>query len=318
MTNIKFVELRKFAYIITAVILLLGVAFYFINGGFNLDIQFRGGTEMQYQVKNNDFDIPKAEDLIGKALAKNVTVQQSSNILADNKQVNFMIVRVSSEGTLSQDELTKVKDIVENQANGFQYETGTVVNITNIQPSIGRELLTNGLKAVLIALLLIILYIAFRFRQISGWSAGLISTFTILVDALIVLAFYSIFQIKFNESVIAAVLTTIGYSINDKVIVFDRVRENSVGKRKMPYKDIVNLSTNQTLNRTINTSLTSLISILTVLAASIYFNIPPITNFAVPMSIGIAFGCLSSSFVAAPMLAMHKDRQANAKLSVSK
>lgn len=317
MLNIKFVELRKYSYIIVAIILIVGTVFYFINGGFNLDIQFQGGSELQFQVNNEDIDVTKAEELIGSALGKNVTVQESSSILSDSQKVNIMVVRVSSEGTLTPDEVTKVRSVVENAANGFGYQTGTVVNITNIQPSIGQELLANGLKAIVIALLLTILYIAFRFRQVSGWSAGLISTFAIILDALILLAFYAVFKIKFNESVIAAVLTTMGYSINDKVIVFDRIRENSFGKRKIPYRELVNTSTNQTLSRTINTAIAALISILTVLAASIYFNIPAITNFAAPMAVGTVFGCLSSSFIAAPMFAMHKERQANAKTSVS-
>jgi len=189
--------------------------------------------------------------------------------------------------------------------NGFVLKVEP--EITNISPSIGAETMGKGIMAVFFALILIIIYIAFRFKAISGWSAGVIASIAILSDALLMISVYLIFRISLNESFIAGVLTVIGYSINDKIIIYDRIRENSTGRKKGTHSEIVNLSIYQTLTRSINTALTAIMSLTVVFVLSLLYQINTVAQFAFPMIIGVAFGCLSSIFIAGPMLGAYKE-----------
>ena len=301
----NFVKNRKFAYIFACAVVALGIIFYFVNG-VNLSITFTGGTELSYAVEQQVEDTNVIKDEIKSALNKTADVVTASSIGADNEKQESIVVRVGSAEALSPEESKKVDDIVAKYAT-VQMDKSEKLSI---DANIGSEALRNALLAIVFALALIILYIAIRFKQISGWSAGLITTLTIAFDAFVVLAFYVIFKIEINESFIAAILTIIGYSINDKIVIFDRIRENSLGRKKVPFEEIVEGSIKQSLTRTINTSITSLISVVVVLIASLYFNIPAITEFALPMCIGLVFGCASSMFIAAPMFAAYKSKHA--------
>jgi len=307
-----FVEKRRIAYIVVGVILLAGIISYFAHG-FKLDIQFQGGTEIKYTMKDANFNTEKAQSVISEAINKSVSVVSSKNF---EGTMNYMVVRVASEQTLTAPEILKVQTELNN--------AGFIVNvdpqITNINPSIGAEIMRNGILAVFFALLLIIIYIAFRFKAISGWSAGVIASIAILSDALLMISVYLIFSISLNESFIAGVLTVIGYSINDKIIIYDRIRENSTGRKKGSNVEIVNLSIFQTLTRSINTALTAIMSLAVVFILSTMFQISSVAQFAFPMIIGVAFGCLSSIFIAGPMLGAYKEANAknNARGTTSK
>lgn len=294
-----FVEKRKIAYLIVAVILLAGIVSYFVHG-FKLDIQFQGGTEIKYTMTDGTFNTENAQKVITDAIGKTSTILSSKNF---EGTINYMVVRVSSGQTLSTDEILKVQQAL--VKNNFKLVGEP--SITNISPSIGAEIMRNGIMAVFIALLLIIIYIAIRFKAISGWSAGVIASIAILSDAMLMISVYLIFQISLNESFIAGVLTVIGYSINDKIIIYDRIRENSTGRKKGSHSEIVNLSIYQTLTRSINTALTAMMSLAVVFILSSIYQINTVAQFAFPMIIGVAFGCLSSIFIAGPMLGAYKE-----------
>jgi len=298
-----FVEKRKIAFIVVGVILLAGIISYFVHGGFNLDIQFQGGTEIKYTMTSKDFDTEKAQTLISETIKKTATVVSSNNF---DKSVYYMVVRVSSDNTLDLGELQKVQKVLADNKYPLQGEKTT----STIDPSIGGEYMRNGLFAIFFALLLIIIYIAIRFKAISGWSAGIIATIAILSDALLMVSVYLVFNIALNESFIAGVLTVIGYSINDKIIIYDRIRENSTGRKKGSYTEIVNLSIWQTLTRSINTALTAIMSLVVVFVLATMFQISSVAQFAFPMIIGVAFGCLSSIFIAGPVLGAYKEANA--------
>jgi len=294
-----FVEKRKIAYLVVAAILLIAIVSFFIHG-FNLDIQFQGGTELKYTMVDKDFNTEKAQKLISDELKKIANVISSNDFA---KEVYYLDVRVASSQTLTAEEINKVTDIL--TKNGYKLTGQKDVN--SINPSIGAEYMGKGLLAVLIALILIIIYIGIRFKAISGWSAGVIATIAILSDALLMISIYLIFNIALNESFIAGVLTVIGYSINDKIIIYDRIRENSLGRRKGTHTEIVNLSIYQTLTRSIYTALTAIMSLAVVFILATMFQISSVAQFAFPMIIGVAFGCLSSIFIAAPMLGAYKE-----------
>ncbi|MEI6132218.1 MAG: protein translocase subunit SecF [Bacillota bacterium] len=300
-----FVEKRKISYLVVAAILLFGLISYFIHGGFNLDIQFQGGTEIKYSVTTKDFNSEKAQSLISEKIKKTVTVLSSEN----SAKENFLVIRVSSSLKLTNEEVIAIDKLLKDNKYPVQ---GTASQI-NISANIGAEYMRNGIFAIFGALALIIVYIAIRFKAISGWSAGIIATIAILSDALLMISVYLIFNIALNESFIAGVLTVIGYSINDKIIIYDRIRENSSGRKKGSNIEIVNLSIYQTLTRSINTALTAIMSLAVVFVLATMFQISSVAQFAFPMIIGVAFGCLSSIFIAGPALGAYKE--SNAKLA---
>ena len=167
----------------------------------------------------------------------------------------------------------------------------------------------NGIKAVLIAFFLIILYVWYRFKVMSGLSAGVFAVVGVLHDIFIMISVYLIFQLPVNESFIAAILTVVGYSMNDTIIIYDRIRENSRMLKKVPLPELVNQSIMQTLNRSINTVVTSLIAITTVFVFAKIYGIGSIAEFSFPLIIGMAAGCYSSIFIASPLYVMWKESQ---------
>jgi preprotein translocase subunit SecF len=164
--------------------------------------------------------------------------------------------------------------------------------------------------AAFIASILIILYIWWRFKAVSGLSAGVSGVIALFHDALVMLAVYTIFNIPLNESFIAAVLTILGYSMNDTVIIFDRIRENNRLLRKVPIPELVNKSIMQTLNRTINTSVTVMMSVIIVYGFAFYYGIESVKEFTFPLMIGLLSGTYSSIFIACPLFVMWKERSA--------
>jgi preprotein translocase subunit SecF len=209
--------------------------------------------------------------------------------------------------TLTVEEQNKIMEVV---GKDFGIKKDSQPEIRNVDPFIGKELRNNALKAALVAALLIIVYVGIRFRVMSGISAGVMGVLALFHDVLLMLAVYTVFDIPMNESFIAAVLTILGYSMNDTIIIYDRIRENSSMLRKMPIAELVNRSIIQTLNRSINTVLTVLISILTIYIFAYVNKIHSVTEFTFPLLVGIASGCYSSIFIASPFYVMWKEHKA--------
>jgi len=164
-----------------------------------------------------------------------------------------------------------------------------------IGPTVGKELSTQAIIAVLLAFAGIMVYVSFRFE----WKFGLAALVALFHDTAMMVATYAVFQIPVNSTFIAALLTIIGYSINDTIVIFDRIRENLKHEhgRKTDYDKLVNESVTQTLARSINTSITTLLTIL----ALYFLGVPAIKEFAFPMIVGIVSGCYSTIFIASPV-----------------
>lgn len=309
---------RYYFFGLSILFILFGIFMYFQNGGFNYDIQFAGGTVMQFQMKNGNFDPAAAEKLLKENFNKTLTAIKSETVLAsirnEEKKLTFLVVNVASDGAMNLEEQNKVKELI--NAN-FNVEPGTQPQTTLVDPSIGREMKQNSLMAVIISSILIILYIWWRFNIMSGLSAGLTAIAGLLHDVAVMVSVYTIFNIPLNESFIAAVLTIMGYSMNDTVIIYDRIRENSNLLKRVPVLELVNRSVIQTLSRSINTVVTVLICVTTVYVFASIKNIPSIKQFALPLIIGVASGCYSSIFVASPLYGMWKKRSQK-RLAASK
>lgn len=173
----------------------------------------------------------------------------------------------------------------------------------SVSASMGKETLIKSLIAVLIAVGLMLIYIAIRFRKIGGWRAGFCAVVSLLISLSFVFATFVIMGSSLSENFIAVMLTILGYAINNTIIIYDRVRENKakLGRGRIDYTKLVNDSMNETLTRTINTTITTSIAIGTVAVMSIVFNIESIISFAFPMLVGIIAGTLSTLYVSGPL-----------------
>ena len=284
---------RKIFFIISSAILLLTVVFSFVFG-VKLDIEFVGGSMATYSYTGN-VDVDQARAVTEETLGMQVSIQQSQDIATGKEN---LVISVNSTESLTKDEQAAMTDALKRE---FSENEFNLEQINNVDPVIGREFLLKYLLAVGVASLLMIIYIAFRFRKIGGWSAGVMAVLALLHDAVVIYAVFVIFQIPLNNNFIAAVLTILGYSINATIVVYDRVRENQrLMGSKVPVAELVNTSVNQSLSRSINTTVATIIALVSACVLALIFNVNTILTFAFPLIIGMISGvysslCISSS-----------------------
>ena len=278
--QLSFIKHRKIFYIISICIIVLGIGTGFIRG-FNFGIDFTGGTMMQIDMGK---EVSVAE--IDKVLKANGIHDADIVHAGDaNKEV---IIRTTQ--SLDTDAREKVLSGVFKE---FNLTEDSVLTIEQFGPSIGEMLKTNAFKAVIIAGIGMLLYIIIRFE----WKFGVSAIIAVIHDVLIMLAFFGLFNIPINSPFIAAVLTLVGYSINDTIVVFDRIRENLNFMKKSKLEELIDTSINQTLVRSIMTSLTTILAImpLYILGGQ------TIREFTLPLIVGITAGTTSSIFIASPI-----------------
>ncbi|MDR1440239.1 MAG: protein translocase subunit SecF [Clostridiales bacterium] len=276
--------------------LLAGIVGGIANGGLNFDIQFEGGTLLELAVQGGDIPTGEVEayvqDTFGKAVSAQIQTLYDPD--APEEQAAHLIIKASKSETMGEDEITQ---LVAGLSERYGIAEDQSINIQTVEPYIGAEMLRRGILAVIIATVLILLYVWIRFSVMSGLSAALCATMGLLHDALIMLAVYALFGIRINDSFIAAILTILGYSINDTIVIYDRIRENSRGQRKLAYTDLVNTSLNQTLTRSLNTTITTVICVVTVYVFATIYNITSLQDFCLPLIIGMVAGVYSTLFI---------------------
>ena len=314
--HIDYYSKRFIFFGVSAVLLLIGLIGGFVNGGLNFDIQFEGGTHMEIPMTTSDIDTGDVINFVAREFGKAVTaqVQQIYSPDAPDNRAAHLIVKASKSETLNNDQISALQDYL-NEKYGVAEDK--IVNIQTVEPYIGAEMLQKGLLAVFIASALILLYVWIRFSVMSGLSAAICATIALIHDALIVLAVYAVFRIPINESFIAAVLTIIGYSINDTIIVYDRIRENAKSNKKLPHVDLINNSLNQTLKRSLNTVITTLICVVTVYIFAVIYDISSLQEFCLPLMIGLVAGVYSTLFIATQLWAMWQIGLTNRRLATA-
>lgn len=274
-----------FAFSLT--IILIGVIFWFMKGP-NLDIDFKGGSVMNVNLHTNQFNI---EDIRSVVIEK--TGEQVPTVLVAG--INNDAVSIRTSKALTPDESKNLFTALKDKYNLPETDPESV---DTIAPVISSELRNRGLWAVGISSLLILLYVAIMFRKMGGWAAGSTAIIALIHDILILLSVYVIAQIPMNTAFIAAALTILGYSMNDTIIVYDRIRENEKLLKKVSVAELVNKSIIQTLTRTIYTVLTVLITVTTLYIFGAAYNVEAIKEFTLPLLIGIVSGSYSSIFIA--------------------
>jgi len=270
---------------------------------------------MQIQMNDDSFDVGRAEDIVYQTINKETIAQKSQTIDANDagKKIDLLVLNIANkEDTLNGDERSKVIEALRKE---FNIKPDAEISINSVEPFIGKEILRNGINAIVWTTVLIILYVWIRFKAISGLSAGVMAVVALFHDVAMVLITYIIFKIPLNESFIASVLTILGYSINDTIVIYDRIRENTRTMRKMPIGQLVNMSILQSLSRSINTSVCVFLSVATLVVFSSIYNIPSIRDFAFPLMVGVVSGCYSTIFIAGPLWVMWKESQEKKKVA---
>lgn len=310
---VHFTKFSKVFFGISLGIILIGIICNFVFGT-QLDIQFRGGSYIKYSYVGN-VDTDKLKDVIQTNTKQEVTMSISSDILSNSKKGDAYTIRVEFAGTkaISTNEQKKLTQTVQ---KAFPDNNFKVLEASAIESSMGSKFLLKCLTAVAIASVLMVLYVTIRFRKIGGLSAGVMALVALFHDVAMIYFMYIIFQMPIDSNFIAVVLMILGYSLNDTIVIYDRVREerrNFGAKEDIGY--VFDYSATKVLRRTIFTSLTTLMAIGTVLVVSMIFNISSVTSFALPMMIGVISGCYSSVCIAGPLWVMWQRHKKKAKAS---
>lgn len=297
----SFYKHRKWFFALSIILLLIGTLTA-VFAGIELDIQFKGGSILKYNYEGS-VDLQTAENAISEAIGKNVSCQETTT-LVDNQ--TSLVINVAGNEALSPDNQLKMEEALK---TAFPDLTFTLQSATLVDPFIGREMLINGMWAILIASVLIVAYVWFSFRSMSGPSAGVMALVALFHDVILVFFVFVVLRIPLNESLIAVVLSILGFSINDTIVVYDRIRENErIYKGSMTLPDLVDLSIQQSLTRSINTSLCTFGAVTIAYIFAVMYGIESIQEFALPMMIGLISGSYSTICLAGPLWVMWKTR----------
>jgi len=318
-TRIKFMSLYKTTFTLSAIVAVLFLVSIFFVRGLSKSIDFTGGRNYVITL-NKKVHVEDVRKILGNAfvntIGENAGKQATTTVIALGTEGNTIRVstnyNIESNDPAEDDHAETVlynalkKGGFVSQANVDSFknpdirEGGSIISSSKVGPSVAKDITHGAIRSVALALIFIFVYILLRFRNL-GFSVG--SVVALALDTLIVIGFYSVcygwigFSLEIDQTFIGAILTVIGYSINDKVVVFDRIRENMRLHPKMDYQTLFNDSINQTLARTINTSFSTLIVLLSIFI----LGGDSIRSFAFAMILGVFFGTLSSIFIASPV-----------------
>ncbi|MBY0264038.1 MAG: protein translocase subunit SecF [Holosporales bacterium] len=310
-TKIPFLSWRYFSFSLSAIA--MGITFLFLGlKGLNYGVDFKGGVSVEVRVEG-PVDLALMRTKLLSVLQADLSIQEFGSpqdllIRVEQTETQTQTSKAPKNGHKDADEVeTSGAQILLNKiqqalGQGVEYR-----RVETIGPKIGRELVRNGLIAVFWSLVAMFVYIWCRFE----WRFGIAAFGALIQDCIWVLGLFTVFRMEFNETAIVAFLITASYSINDTVVIFDRIRENRQKYKKMPFGEMVNLSINETLSRTILTSCTTLLA----LAVLYFLGGPIIASFSFPIFVGIVVGTYSSIFIAPPLLLLFQKRGSSSVLA---
>ena len=282
--NYDIISKRKFGMILSGILILIGLFSIVLHNGLRLGIDFQGGTLMQLQFEERVeiADLRSAMEQVGFG---------SAEIQRFGTPEEVLIRVLALQGEEGRKASEQIRTAISEQIPGNPFE---VRRMEQVGPEIGSELRGQAVLAILSALLGIVLYISIRFE----FKFAIASIIALVHDILITLGIFSVLNLEIGLSIIAAFLTIVGYSLNDTIVVFDRVRENLKAMRREAYDSLVNMSINQSLSRTVVTSVTTFLVVLVLYLGGGEV----IRNFAFALIIGVVIGTYSSIFVASPVI----------------
>jgi len=291
LNSFKIIEKTKIWFTISIIITIIGIGFL-ATKGLNYGIDFKGGTLITLNM-NQQFDKEDINEIIDKYAKE----KYSTKVANEGKEIQIIV----QEGVLDEEKTNALIDEIKAK---YSLDDTALIGKESIGATVGNELKNKAALALGVASIAMLIYITARF-EFSYAAAAIIA---LLHDVFITISFYAIFGIQVNTPFIAAVLTIVGYSINDTIVIFDRIRENVKKNRRMSSKEVANISITETMTRSINTSLTTLITIVAV-----YIFVPSIREFSLPLIVGIACGAYSSIFIASPLWVIIKNAKQKKK-----
>ncbi|MBQ1388868.1 MAG: protein translocase subunit SecF [Clostridia bacterium] len=301
---------RKIFFGISIGIIVIGIICNIIFG-VSLDIQFSGGSMISYSY-NGSADENEMKSIIQeKTPDDKVTFTVAKSIASNNADGDGYTLTVQFSGTDTVD--TQVQsDILQSLQEKFPDNNFETSEFTSVDATMGLKFFVKCIVAVAIACALMVVYVTIRFKRIGGVSAGMFGLVALFHDMVMVYVVFVIFRMPIDSNFIAVILMILGYSLNDTIVMYDRIREN---KAKMGPKasiiDVYNLSMTQCIKRTVMTSITTLAAITSVYVVCIVYNITSIQSFALPMIIGLISGCYSSICIATPLWVIWQLRKKN-------
>ena len=291
-TKIDFVGLRYIAFAIDGLLLVISIVAIAWQG-FNLGIDFTGGVLMTVK-SQHAVDIGPLREEVNTLGFGETQLQFIGGGECDTPANSCVLIRVQPRQVKAGGDQNAAEQAVVEAIKGKLGKDFTVRNTSVVGPKVSQELFHDGVIATLLAIAMIAIYVAVRFE----WQYGVGAAFATGHDVLVTAGLFSVFHLDFSLTAVAALLTLAGYSINDTVVVFDRIRENRRKYKRMGLKDMINLSTNQMLTRTILTSVATSVSLIPLLL----FGGPGLFDFSAPILFGIIVGTFSSTYVAAMLL----------------
>lgn len=281
-TSIDFLGYRKIAYTITTLLLIASVVSVAVRG-FNYGIDFSGGVLIEVKSKNGPIDVDKVRNELDTLNLDELNLQSFGDARDE------LMIRAQANNADEESQRLAVKQIKEMLDNDFTFE-----RIESVGPQVGDELKLSGVLASVFAMMAISLYIWFRFE----WKFAVGALIGLFHDLIITVGLVSIFHLDFSLTTIAAILTLAGYSVNDTVVTYDRVRENLQKYKKMPQYDLLNKSVNDIFSRTILTGITTFLASVALLV----FGGDALRSFAFVITVGILIGTFSSIFICVPVI----------------
>jgi len=288
-SDIQFINYFRLFNFVSLILILISVGFIFYKG-LNFGVDFKGGTLIELRVENTEIGIGDVRQSFIQMNLGDVNVKKFG-------KGNDYLIKFEQTDKNKENFIENIKtQLSKNLGGSFSFR-----RVENVGPKVSGELLKSGLIAIVLSLSAMLIYIWIRFE----WQFSLGAIIALIHDVIITIGFFSILEFEINLSIVAAVLTIVGYSMNDTVVIFDRVRENLKKYSSKSINEISNLSINETLSRTIITSLTTLLALLSIF----FFGGKILHGFSFAMILGVVFGTYSSIFIANPILIKLKVNQ---------
>ncbi len=267
--------------------------------GVDLDINFSGGTKISYSYTDEieDADI---ENVVKETIDKSFTITQSTSLAGDTKTFEISLVGKNALPAETQEKLTAALQ------EEFSDNTITLYNSNSVSPTIAGSFFLKSIVAVLITAILVVIYVGFRFRKIGGVSAALTALCALVFDILITFVTCVVFRLQIDSNYIAVILTILGYSLNDTIVIYDRIRENERLYPELEIGELVNKSVNKVMIRNIVTTVTTIVAVLTIIVVAEFFGLTTLRTFAIPMAFGLVSGSVSSIFISGPLWVIWK------------
>ncbi|CUO32136.1 protein translocase subunit SecF [Clostridium sp. NSJ-49] len=277
----KIVEKSKIWFSISLIVIVVGLGFM-LTKGLNFGIDFKGGTKLVIDF-GKEYNKPEVDEVV-KAIVPDAVTKTVEDTQYEIKDRDL-------------DE-TKTTELFDKLKETYSLEDTALLSQTQVGASVGRELTRNSIIALFVACIAMLIYLAIRFKM----DYGIAAVIALLHDVLITISVYAIFNIPVNTPFIAAILTVVGYSMNDTIVIFDRIRENTKTMRRATSAEIADKSISQTLGRSIKTTITTLFAI-----GAVNLFVPTVREFSFPLLIGITAGAYSSIFIASPIWVKLRD-----------